>query len=124
MPCSIKGVSLAEGEANDGHGTAAQRALRAVHEHGYLHGDLLSSNVMLFAEPTQASAARLIDLGGSSIAESIEMQRAEELQLAALFAQQVIQAGPTWLEALCMLHCRQPIELPIAQCCRHLLMTR
>ena len=86
-------MSLAEAAANEQHGRAAQRALRAIHEHAYLHGDLLPSNIMLCDEPGEVSTVRLLDLGSCSTAASVEMQRAEELQLTALFAQKVAEVA-------------------------------
>lgn len=94
MPlCRIFGKNLHEGEANEQHGAAAQRALRAIHDAGFLHGDLSSSNVMLLEAPSRASAVRLLDLGSCGAADTMQQQQTEELQLAALFARKVAAVG-------------------------------
>ena len=87
--CRMFGKNLQDGAANEQHGAAAQRALRAIHDAGFLHGDLSSSNVMLLEVPSSASTVRLLDLGSCGPADTMEQQRAEELQLAALFARKV-----------------------------------
>jgi Phosphotransferase enzyme family len=86
----VVGCTLnAEQQPSDQHGRAAQRALRAVHNRGFCHGDLSDDNIMLTLTADGSDDVRLIDFGCSSDGASVELQEAEERELASIFAAKV-----------------------------------
>lgn len=85
----LEGVPLSERQPTKAHGMAMQRALRALHNEGWVHGDLQPRNIMLFEGAGGAAGARLVDLGSSTGGATEEMRQAEESELASVFAAKV-----------------------------------
>jgi hypothetical protein len=90
LHCSVVGSTLASGQhPTDQHGRAAQKALRAVHDHGFLHGDVCDDNIVITRAADGTDGVRLIDFASSSSGATVELQQAEELQLASVFSAKV-----------------------------------
>jgi serine/threonine protein kinase len=90
LHCRVAGCTLYDAEQpNQQQGLAAQHALRALHNRGVLHGDLRPENIILTDADSGQNGVCLLDFASSSRSTAVDLQQAEELELAGLFSDKV-----------------------------------
>lgn len=91
----VVGCTLYDAEQpNQQQGRVAQHALRALHDRGVLRGDLRPENIMLTAADRGQNGVCLLDFASSSRSTAVDLQQAEELELAGLFSDKGITLDP------------------------------